>query len=41
MDDWNKLNETSLPDKKVFYSELCLENILMKTISMLKSIRRI
>ena len=27
MDDWNKFNETSLPDKKAFYSELCLENI--------------
>ena len=30
MDSWEKFNETSLPDKKVFYSELYLENITDK-----------
>ena len=27
MDSWNRFNETSLPDKKVFYSCLNMENI--------------
>ena len=27
MDDWEKLNETSLPEKKDFYSHLNLEDI--------------
>ena len=27
MDSWEKFNETTLPNKKVFYSELYLEDI--------------
>ena len=27
MDSWERFDETSLPDKKSFYSELCLEDI--------------
>ena len=27
MDSWERFNETSLPDKKAFYSELYLEDI--------------
>ena len=27
MDSWERFNETSLPDKKYFYSELNLEDI--------------
>ena len=27
MDSWNRFSETSLPDKKVFYSRLNMENI--------------
>ena len=27
MDSWERFDETSLPDKKAFYSELYLENI--------------
>ena len=27
MDSWNRFDETSLPNKKAFYSELCSENI--------------
>ena len=27
MDSWEKFDETSLSDKKSFYSEFCLENI--------------
>ena len=27
MDDWQKFNETSLPDKGVFYSHLSIEDI--------------
>ena len=36
MDSWERLNETSLLDEKVFYSELNLEDILIKTMRMLK-----
>ena len=32
MDSWEKSNETSLPPKKAFYSELNLENVMIKTI---------
>ena len=28
MDSWNRFNETSLPDKKYFYSRLNMENII-------------
>ena len=27
MDDWEKLNETSLPEKEYFYSHLNMEDI--------------
>ena len=30
MDNWEKFNETTLPPKKAFYSELNLENITDK-----------
>ena len=30
MDSWERFNETSLPDKKAFYSELYLEDITDK-----------
>ena len=30
IDSWEKFNETPLPDKKAFYSELNLENITDK-----------
>ena len=30
MDSWERFNETSLPDKKAFYSELNLEDITDK-----------
>ena len=30
MDSWEKVNETSLPDKKAFYSNLNLEDITDK-----------
>ena len=30
MDSWERFNETSLPDKKAFYSELDLEDITNK-----------
>ena len=30
MDRWERFNETSLPDKKDFYSELTLEDIIYK-----------
>ena len=36
MDSWEKFNETSLPNKEYFYSELNKELLLMKTIHMLK-----
>ena len=36
MDSWERFNEKLLPDKKAFYSELYMENILMKTMHMLK-----
>ena len=35
MDSWEIFNETSLPDKKAFYSNFNLEDITIKT--MLKS----
>ena len=28
MDSWNRFNETSLPDKRDFYSRLNMENII-------------
>ena len=28
MDSWNRFNETSLPDKRDFYSRLIMENII-------------
>ena len=28
MDDWEKFNETSLPEKKDFYSHLDMEDII-------------
>ena len=33
MDSWEKFDETSLPDKKYFYSELNLEDITDKDYS--------
>ena len=30
MDSWERFAETSLPDKKAFYSKLCLEDITDK-----------
>ena len=27
MDDWEKFNEISLPEKEIFYSQLNMENI--------------
>ena len=33
MDSWERFNETSLPDKKYFYSELNLEHIIDKNYS--------
>ena len=30
MDSWERFDETSLPDKKAFYSELYLEDIIDK-----------
>ena len=30
MDSWERFDETLLPDKKYFYSELCLEDITDK-----------
>ena len=33
MDSWERFNETSLPDKKYFYSELNLEDITDKDYS--------
>ena len=36
MDSWERFDETSLPDKKSFYSELYLEDITTKSTHMLK-----
>ena len=36
MDSWEKSDETTLPSKKTFYSELPLQDITDKTIIMLK-----
>ena len=36
MDSWEKSDETTLPSKKTFYSELPLPDITDKTIIMLK-----
>ena len=36
MDSWERFNETSLPPKESFYSELNLEDIVMRIIYMLK-----
>ena len=33
MDSWERFNETSLPDKKAFYSKLKLENIIYEVYS--------
>ena len=33
---WEKFDETSFPDKKVFYSELNLEILQIKTMHMVK-----
>ena len=36
MDSWERLNETSLPDKEDFYSDYIWKTLLMITIYMLK-----
>ena len=36
LNSWERFDETSLSDKKSFYSELNLEDITDKTMSMLK-----
>ena len=38
MDSWERFNETSLPDKKVFYIELYLEDITDKDYIHVKNI---
>ena len=38
MDNWEKFNETTLPPKKAFYSELNLENITDKDYANAKKI---
>ena len=38
MDSWERFNETSLPDKKAFYSKLDLEDISDKDYSCSKSV---
>ena len=35
-DSWERFNKTTLPNKKVFYSELYFENITDETIYMIK-----
>ena len=35
MDGWDKFNETSIPSKESFYSNLTMENISEKIIDML------
>ena len=37
MDSWERFNETSLPPKKDFYSELILKVLVTKIIHMLKN----
>ena len=34
MDDWEKFNETSLPEKEDFYSHLNMEVLLMQIMCM-------
>ena len=36
MDSWERFNETALPNKKAFYSELIWKILLIKTTHMLK-----
>ena len=36
MDSWERFNEISLPDKKVFIVNYILKTLLMKTVNMLK-----
>ena len=36
MDSWERFDETLLPDKKCFYSELYLEDITDKDTHMIK-----
>ena len=38
MDDWEKFNETSLPEKEDFYSHLNMEDIASITITMFNAI---
>ena len=38
MDDWEKLNETSLPRKQDFYSPLIWKILLMQVIRMQKNL---
>ena len=38
MDSWERFNETSLPDKKAFYSELYLEDITDKDYTHAKKV---
>ena len=38
MDDWEKFNETSLPEKEDFYSHLNMGNITSITITMFNAI---
>ena len=38
MDSWKRFDDTSLPDKKAFYSEFNLGDITGKTTHMLKGI---
>ena len=38
MDDWEKFNETSLPEKEDFYSHLNMEDITSMTITMFNAI---
>ena len=40
MDIWGRFDETSLPDKKAFYSELDLKTLLINTTHMLKKCLR-
>ena len=38
MDSWERFNETSLPDKKYFYSDLNIENIIDKDYKQAKKV---